>query len=107
QKEAAGIAAGAAGLAGTAAATATILRVAAAFTGLEAFLTGAALLSGGAAIAAFVAAAVVATNVLYSLAGDKILPEGAKHATPAELGRRRNLFNAGLDDLVDDRTPFD
>ena len=107
QKEAAGIAAGTMGIAGTAAATATILRVAAAFTGLEAFLTGAALLSGGAAIAAFVAAAVAATSVLYGLAGDKILPDGAKHSTPAELGRRRNLFNAGLYDLVDDSEPFD
>jgi hypothetical protein len=107
QKEAAGIAAGTAGVAGTAAAAATMLRVAAAFTGLEAFLTGAALLSGGAAIAAFVAAAVAGTSVLYGLAGDNILPDGAKHSTPAELGRRRNLFNSSLDDLVDDSGPFD
>jgi hypothetical protein len=107
QKEAAGIAAATAGVAGTAAAAATILRVTAALTGLETFLTGAALLSGGAAIAAFVAAAVAGTSALYALAGDKILPDSAKHSTPAELGRRRNLFNAGLDDLVDDSGPFD
>lgn len=107
QKEAAGIAAGAAGVAGTAAAAATILRVTAALTGLEAFLTGAALLSGGAAIAAFVAAAVAATSMLYGLAGDKILPEGAKRGTAQERGSRRNLFNSSLDDLVDDSGPFD
>jgi len=73
-----------------------MLRVAAAFTGLEAFLTGAALLSGGAAIAAFVAAAVAATSMLYGLAGDKILPEGEKRGTAQERGRRRNLFNSSL-----------
>jgi hypothetical protein len=107
QKEAAGIAAGTAGVAGTAAAGATMLRVAAAFTGLEAFLTGAALLSGGAAIAAFVAAAVAGTEMLYGLAGDKILPDGTKRGTAQERGRQRNLFNSSLDDLVDDSGPFD
>ena len=107
QKEAAGIAAGVAGVAGTAAAGATILRVAAAFTGLETFLTGAALLSGGAAIAAFVAAAVVATEMLYGLAGDKIRKEGEWHKPPAMVARERRLWGEGLNDIIDDSGPFD
>lgn len=103
-----------AALAGLAGMGATALRVAAGMTslavGVEAvggLLTGAAVLSGAGAIAAFVAAAVAATGVLYELAGKNILPEGAKHDTPQTLGRRRNLFNSGLDDMLDDSGPFD
>jgi hypothetical protein len=114
QKESLSLAGGGAALAGLAAAGATALRAAAGMAslavgieGVTGLLTGAALLSGGAAIAAFVAAAVAATSVLYGLAGDKILPEGAKRGTAQERGRRRNLFNSSLDDLVDDRGPFD
>jgi hypothetical protein len=100
--------------AGMAATGATALRAAAGMAslavgaeGVAGILTGAALLSGGAAIAAFVAAAVAATGVLYGLMGDKLKPEGASHDTPQQLGRRRNMFNAGLGDLVDESGPFD
>lgn len=115
QKESLSLAGGGAALAGLAAAGATALRAAAGMAslavgieGVTGLITGAALLSGGAAIAAFVAAAVAATGVLYGLAGDKIVPQDSpQHVPPALIARKRRLFSESMGDLVDDSGPFD